>query len=434
MFNPVIIIPCFNHADAFSSMANRITECKIPVIVVDDGSETKQSAKLKRICATQGYTYVKRDKNGGKGAAMITGFNKATELGFSNAIQIDADGQHNIDDIDKFLKTAKKHPDALIMGQPVYDSSAPKSRLIGRKITKFWTIIETLNRHIPDTMCGFRVYPTNAVKKIIKSVKFLRMGFDIEIVIKLYRNGVKLIPVETRVVYPESGISHFHVWRDNFYISLLHTYLCCGLPLWILKKMFNKTKKLFLLTVLLCGTANAHTITEMPSRLKTFTDNLESASASYIQSKTLPESVKTFRSYGNVKFVKNVGFKWIQKKPNSFEFTSTLDTYCVNNDKQALSALPYFSQIQSMIKDVLNGDMSKFLMVFNADYIESKKGTNWTLQATPKLSNISEFLESITLAGNINDLKQMVITYKNGTTIVLDFTRMKTDLPDEIKC
>lgn len=430
MFKPVIIIPCFNHADAFVNVAKRLAEYKLPVIVVDDGSEQPQSKKLKRTCATYKYDYVKRDKNGGKGAAMITGFHHAAGKGFSNAIQIDADGQHDINDIPKFVNLAKKNPDALIMGQPVYDSSAPRSRLIGRKITNFWVMIETLNRHMPDTMCGFRVYPVSKTIKTLSSIYFLRMGFDIEIVVKLYRAGIKIITTPTRVIYSKSGVSHFHMWCDNFNIGLLHTYLCFGLPIWLLKKI----TKLFLILTIICGNANAQKITQMPNTLKTFTDNLGTVYASYTQSKTLPESTKTFRANGNVKFVKDVGFKWMQINPNSFEFTSTLDSYCTNGDSKALSELPYFSQIQSMINDMLNGDMESFLTVFNADYTESKKTKDWVLVATPKISAIADFLKSMTFRGNTTDLNQIVITYKNGTKITIDFKRLKTDSTDEIKC
>ena len=260
------------------------------------------------------------------------------------------------------------------------------------------------------------------------------MGFDIEILVKLYRANVQFITTETRVIYPKSGISHFRIWRDNFYISLMHMYLCCGMPLWLLKKLFTKVGKLFLLSVFLSGTANAQAITKMPETLKIFTDNLGTVSASYIQSKTLPESIKVFRANGTVKFEKGVGFKWKQQKPNAFEFTSTLDSYCINNDSQELSSLPYFSQIQSMIKDVLDGDMDRFLIVFNADYMENPKNKNWILKATPKLSAVSDFLGTITLSGNAKDLKQIIIIYTNQTTITIDFKRMKVDLPDEIKC
>lgn len=434
MFRPVIIIPCFNHADAFVTVAKRLDEHKLPVIVIDDGSEQSQSKKLKQICAKHNYTYIKHNKNAGKGAAMITGLRKAMYLGFSNAIQIDADGQHDINDITKFVKLARQNPKALIVGQPVYDSSAPKSRLIGRKITNFWVTIETLNSHMPDAMCGFRVYPVKETNRILSSLRFMRMGFDIEILVKLYRMGIKIITTETRVIYPESGISHFHVWRDNFYISLLHIYLCFGLPWWLLTKPLKKIRNLFLMIMLLGGTANAQNITEMPNTLKTFTDNLDTVSAAYTQSKTLPESTKTFRARGTVKFVKGVGFKWTQLDPKSFDFISTLDSYCVNGTQEELSSLPYFSHIQSMIKDMLDGDMSTFLTAFNVDYTENTKTQKWTLVATPKISAIAEFLKSMTLDGDTKDLKQIVIKYKNGTKVVIDFKRLKTDLPDEIKC
>lgn len=243
MFNPVILIPCFNHADALASVASRIADLSIPVIIIDDGSTQTQSDKIRTICANNNYTYIHQTPNAGKGAAMITGFRAAHDMGFSHALQIDADGQHDISDIPKFLSTAHQHPTALITGAPIYDSSAPKSRLIGRKITDFWVAIETLNRHMPDSMCGFRVYPLSATSKILRTLKFKRMGFDIEILVKLFRTGTPIIPISTKVIYPPCGISHFRVWRDNFYISLLHTYLFITIPTWLITKAFKKCTK-----------------------------------------------------------------------------------------------------------------------------------------------------------------------------------------------
>ena len=154
MFKPVILIPCYNHSDAFANFAISLCKVNIPVIVIDDGSESKQSQKLRRICSEHGFKYVHKCHNSGKGGAMKQGFVVALELGYTHGLQIDADGQHNADDIPKFIKLAENNPDALIIGTPVYDSGAPKSRLIGRKITNFWVMIETMNRHMPDAMCG----------------------------------------------------------------------------------------------------------------------------------------------------------------------------------------------------------------------------------------------------------------------------------------
>lgn len=236
MKKPVIIVPCFNHADAFVSVADKLSQFKHDVIVVDDGSHPTQSKKIKNICKKHKFFYLKNLKNGGKGAAMLTGFQFAIKNGFTHALQIDADGQHDIYDIPLFFKIANSHPNDLIIGNPTYDESAPRSRLIGREITKFWVMVETLNKNMPDTMCGFRVYPLKLIEPVLKTIKFKRMGFDIEIVVKAFRNGVKIISIPTKVIYPESGVSHFHAFRDNFYISLLHTYLCCLIPVWLIKR------------------------------------------------------------------------------------------------------------------------------------------------------------------------------------------------------
>ncbi len=242
MAKNIIIVPCFNHADAFVSVAEKLVAFKTPVVVVDDGSTPTQSRKIKSICSKHKFFYAKNSVNGGKGAAMITGFKFAIEHGFTHALQIDADGQHDIRDIPLFFKISSSHPQSLIIGNPIYDESAPKSRLIGRKITNFWVMIETFNKHMPDTMCGFRVYPLKLIEPILDNIRFKRMGFDIEIIVKAYRRRINIISVPTHVIYPEDGVSNFHVVRDNFYISLLHTYLCCLIPSWLIWGIFHHEK------------------------------------------------------------------------------------------------------------------------------------------------------------------------------------------------
>lgn len=242
MFRPVIIIPCYNHSDSFAKIAGRIREIGVPVIIIDDASDGAQSEKLRQICTEHGFEYILNKKNGGKGRAFANGMLYAQKNGYNYAIQVDADGQHDLNDVKKFLCLAEQNPNALVIGQPVYDASAPKSRLIGRKITNFWVGVETLNRKMPDAMCGFRGYPMDATVKCLKKLWFFRMGFDIEILVKLYRYGVKIIPLPTRVIYPDDGVSHFKVVRDNFHITVLHAYLVAGIPIWLIKRMFKNAK------------------------------------------------------------------------------------------------------------------------------------------------------------------------------------------------
>ncbi len=191
----------------------------------------------------------------------------------------------------------------------------------------------------------------------------------------------------------------------------------------------------FILVLLCFLSANsfAYPVTDkMPEKLQTFTDNLESVSANFKQTKILPESTKRFISNGYVKFVKNVGFTWHQQKPTEDIFTSTLTKYCVNGEVKELNELPYFHRVQSMIDNILNGNMDDFLFVFNVDYTEYKN--TWTLVATPKFTNIAEMIQNLTMYGTTTDLTKVIMTYYDGTVVILEFNRSKKDFADEIVC
>ena len=171
---------------------------------------------------------------------------------------------------------------------------------------------------------------------------------------------------------------------------------------------------------------------EMPEKLKTFTDNLESVSATFKQTKILPESTKRFISNGYVKFVKNVGFAWHQQKPSDEIFTSTLTEYCVNGEAKELTELPYFYRVQSMIDKMLNGDMSEFLFAFDVDYSEHKN--SWTLVASPRLVILADMIQNLTMYGNTQDLNKVVMTYYDGTIVIWEFNRSKKEINDEVNC
>jgi outer membrane lipoprotein-sorting protein len=192
-------------------------------------------------------------------------------------------------------------------------------------------------------------------------------------------------------------------------------------------------KFLAILTILFSTTCLAQQITnEMPKKLKQFVDNLETVSANFTQIKILPESTKQFKSFGYVKFVKGTGFTWHQTKPSETVFTSTLKTYCVNGEDKQLNELPYFNQIQQMIDSMLNGDISDFLFAFNVDYFDDKNG--WHLVATPRLSALTDFIQNLTVYGTTKNLDKIIITYADGTIIILQFTRSSKDFSDEIVC
>ena len=226
-FKPCLLIPIYNHKDSIRSTVERLAPFGLPIFVVDDGSDAPTRAALQELAEDQALVRLSRlPVNGGKGAAVMHGLREAYKAGFSHALQIDADGQHDIADVPRFLERSADKPDAVVCGQPLYDDSVPKGRLYGRYVTHFWVWVETLSFAVGDSMCGFRVYPLVATCALINRVSIpTRMDFDIEVIVRLVWEGLTIVNIPTRVTYPDDGISHFHPWRDNLGITKMHTRL-----------------------------------------------------------------------------------------------------------------------------------------------------------------------------------------------------------------
>ncbi|MDA8512308.1 glycosyltransferase family 2 protein [Citrobacter sp. Igbk 14] len=230
-FSPCVLIPCYNHGAMMSGVLERLQPFNLPCIVVDDGSDKTTRDELARLAAEyRNLTLICLPVNAGKGAAVISGIQAAVDAGFSHAVQVDADGQHAIEDIPRLLALAKEHPTALISGQPIYDDSVPRSRLYGRWVTHIWVWIETLSLQLKDSMCGFRVYPVAPTLQLSQRVTLgKRMDFDTEVMVRLYWQGNTSYFIPTRVTYPQDGLSHFDALKDNLRISLMHTRLFFGM-------------------------------------------------------------------------------------------------------------------------------------------------------------------------------------------------------------
>lgn len=230
-FAPCVVIPCYNHGAMMAGVLARLAPFQLPIIIVDDGSSKETQQALAALVALDPQlTLIRLKQNAGKGAAVIRGLEAADRAGFTHAVQVDADGQHAIEDISALLALATQHPDALISGQPIYDDSIPRSRLYGRWITHIWVWIETLSLQLKDSMCGFRVYPIVPTLQLAQRVALgQRMDFDTEVMVRLYWQGNTSYFMPTRVTYPQDGLSHFDALKDNVRISLMHTRLFFGM-------------------------------------------------------------------------------------------------------------------------------------------------------------------------------------------------------------
>ncbi|MEZ8661520.1 glycosyltransferase [Vibrio cyclitrophicus] len=229
-YKACFLIPCFNHGATMPAVVSSLLNFKLPIIIVDDGSELATKQFLTPLADNPNVTLVTLEQNQGKGGAVKAGIKRAQDLGFSHAIQIDADGQHDLEALPALIQASQDKPQRLISGQPVYDESVPKARLYGRYATHIWVWIETLSLSIKDSMCGFRAYPINQTRAVLSKYDVgSRMDFDIEILVRLYWEGCDIDFIETRVIYPENGVSHFDALWDNVKISWMHTRLFFGM-------------------------------------------------------------------------------------------------------------------------------------------------------------------------------------------------------------
>ncbi len=245
-FKPCLLIPIYNHKDSIGHTVERLVPCGLPIFIVDDGSDQATQDRLAGLAQLHARVRLLRlPVNGGKGGAVMHGLRAAQQAGFSHALQIDADGQHDAADVPRFLERGAARPEAVICGQARYDASVPRARLYGRYVTHFWVWVETLSFTIRDTMCGFRLYPLAATCALLDEGQLpTRMDFDIAIAVHLAWRGLAFENLPTHVTYPVDGVSHFAPWRDNVRITKMHTRLFFGmlarLPLLLGRKVLGQ--------------------------------------------------------------------------------------------------------------------------------------------------------------------------------------------------
>ncbi len=231
-FRPCIVIPYFDHPRTIAATLAGLRSLALPCWVADDGSSAE--AALALVEATRGQsdwvTVLRHPVNQGKGAAVLSACRAAATAGHTHALQVDADGQHALGDAPRLLGLSRDKPRALVLGEPRFDESVPRSRLYGRQATHVWVWINTLSLSIRDSMCGFRVYPIAGLLDVADRERIgLRMQFDTEVAVRLYWRGTPVVNAPTRVVYPVGGVSHFNLWRDNLRIAAMHTRLFFGM-------------------------------------------------------------------------------------------------------------------------------------------------------------------------------------------------------------
>jgi len=231
-----LVVPHYNQYTSLKAFLPKLLSLGLDCVLVDDGStkkvKTRLRARVHHLCKKLEVELhlIEHDQNQGKGAAVLTGARVARSLGFTHFVQIDADGQHDVNDIPLFIQESQNHPGEIISGAPQFDESAPKARLYGRKVTNFWVALETLSLSIRDSLCGFRVYPMTVFHEIYEEFSIgSRMDFDTEILVKSIWFGEQYRFLPTRVIYHQNNDSNFHYLQDNARLVWLHMRLMLGM-------------------------------------------------------------------------------------------------------------------------------------------------------------------------------------------------------------
>ena len=242
----LVLIPSYNPGARAVETVRAARERWEPVWVIVDGSTDGSAAALTALAQHDpGVRVMVRAHNGGKGAALLDGLLAARREGFTHALTLDADGQHPADLIATFMEASAANPQAMILGDPLFDASAPRIRLRGRKIANWWTNVVTLRAGIHDTLFGFRVYPVAPLITVMCRTRWMRgFDFDPEAAVRLSWRGVPVVNVPAPVRYftaAEGGVSHFNYWRDNVLLTSMYLRLIAGflprLPLLIARRL-----------------------------------------------------------------------------------------------------------------------------------------------------------------------------------------------------
>ncbi len=218
----VVIAPTFNNAATVGEVIGAVRALGLPLIVINDGSTDATDDVLRAHAAT--IEIVRHPQNQGKAAALRSGFARAIELGYTHALTIDTDGQHNPADVAPMLDLSRAHPHALILGaRERRIAGYPAGNRLGRWVSNglVWLHAGT---HVTDSQCGLRVYPLSLARLPTQAGRY---GFETEILVRCGWAHVPVIEHGVQCVYEISTgrVSHFKPWRDSCRAVGMHARL-----------------------------------------------------------------------------------------------------------------------------------------------------------------------------------------------------------------
>ncbi len=195
--NVCLLIPAYNESRTIGQVVSEARKTMESVVVVDDGSKDGTA----QIAQDSGAFVIKHQVNSGKGAALRTGFQYVLDHGYDAVITMDSDGQHDVDDIPKFLQTFSRSRAGIILGSRMHDiSTMPAVRKFTNKLTSF---VGSLLAHqeLKDSQSGFRLISSD----VLRAVELETTGYEMEseLLIKASRRGFRITSIPIKTIYGE---------------------------------------------------------------------------------------------------------------------------------------------------------------------------------------------------------------------------------------
>lgn len=233
----LVLLPTYNTGPRLGPVVAEVLRHWPHVLVVVDGSTDGSAAPVLELAeANANLTTLVLPRNAGKGAAVLAGAAAARARGFTHALVMDADGQHPAASIGEFMAESQRHPEALVLGRPIFPANIPAVRRQGRKLSIWLVHLELLGAGIADPLFGFRVIPLAPLLAVLGPRRGgRRYDFDSESAVRLCWAGLPPRNLAAPVRYfsrAEGGVSHFHYVRDNLTQVWLHVRLLAELLLW----------------------------------------------------------------------------------------------------------------------------------------------------------------------------------------------------------
>jgi len=195
--NFCIIIPSYNEGKSIEAVVKTACTYCPCVIVIDDGSKDN-TAELAR---NAGAEVICHEHNRGKGAALNTGFHAALEKNAAFVIAMDADGQHDPEEIPKFLEAYHRTSIPVLIGNRMTDTAdMPIIRYLTNRFMS-WMLSRSMGQYIPDTQCGYRLFRRDILPFL--ATRSERFAAESEILLRLGARGIRMDSVRIKTIYNE---------------------------------------------------------------------------------------------------------------------------------------------------------------------------------------------------------------------------------------